>query len=250
MKAIFAQVSNVERLLAGVNITKKRGAREAGWILVTSEPGYGKTETLLWYVTQEPGAIYLRAKQGWRAHWFLRDLLETVGVTPQRHTEDMFRQAQDAIAEGAARMLILDEVEHALGDGRVLEALRDLSDITGIVIVLVGMGQAREKIRTRYPQIYSRVATVVHFQPVSEDDIRAAASQLLDGLSLADDVIHEIHANCEGRMRLVMNALANCERIGKPRKLQEVTLADLDGQELIHDWKSRTANRVVKLRRA
>lgn len=248
MKSIFAQVSNVDRLLAGMALVQKRGASEASMMLVTSEPGFGKTETLRWYVAQQPHAVYVRAKSGWTRHWFLRDVLQELGISPMRLTEDMFRQVIGGLV-ARPYILVIDEIEHALADTRVLEAIRDISDLTEIPVVLVGMDQVKDRIRSRYPQITSRVATVVHFQPVSEADIRMAANTLLDGVEISEEVVTEIHRQCEGRMRLVLNALACCERIGKARRATRVELADLTDQELIHDWKAR-APKVLKLRRA
>jgi len=247
MKAAFAQVSNVDRLLAGMAIVQKRGASEASMMLVTSEPGYGKTETVHWYVTQTPHAVYLRAKSGWTRHWLLRDLLTELGISPMRLTEDLFNQAVTILASRSS-MLVIDEIEHAFSDYHVLEAIRDISDVTEIPVVLVGMNEVKDKIRSRFPQISSRIATVVHFQPVSEEDIRTAAQALLDGVEIGNDVIQEIYRQCEGRMRLVLNALAVCERVAKARKAKLITLAEVDGQELIHDWQARPLKQ-AKVRR-
>ena len=247
MKPTFAIVSNVERLMAGMAIVHQRGAMEAGMMLVTSEPGFGKTETLRWYVSQQPYAVYIRAKSGWTRHWFLNDLLAALGVSPARLTEDMFRQAKGAL-EARPYMLVVDEVEHALADHVVMEAIRDLSDSTCIPVVLVGMDQVKDRIRSRYPQISSRIAVIVYFQPVSREDVVKAAATLLDGLRLEDDLVDEIHRQCEGRMRLVMNALGNCERLARQRKVAALALKDVEGQEIIHDWQSKRP-RVVKLQR-
>jgi hypothetical protein len=247
LKPTFALVSNVERLMAGMSIIHQRGALEAGMGLVTSEPGFGKTETLRWYVSQQPYAVYIRAKSGWTRHWFLNDLLAALGVSPQRLTEDMFRQAVNAL-DARPYTVVVDEVEHALADHAVMEAIRDVSDATRIPFVLVGMDQVRDRIRSRYPQISSRIAVIVYFQPVSREDVTKAATTLLDGVQLDHDLVEEIHRQCEGRMRLVMNALGNCERIAKQRKANTLGLKDVEGQELIHDWQSKRP-RVVKLQR-
>jgi hypothetical protein len=247
LKPTFALVSNVERLMAGMAIVHQRGAMEAGMMLVTSEPGFGETQTLHWYVSQQPYAVYVRAKSGWTRHWFLTDLLAALGVSPQRLTEDMFRQAVNAL-EARPYTVVGDEVEHALADHAVMEAIRDVSDATKIPVVLVGMDQVKDRIRSRYPQISSRIAVIVYFQPVSHEDVAKAASALLDGVKLADDLVEEIHRQCEGRMRLVMNALGNCERVARQRKTTILALKDVEGQELIHDWQSKRP-RLVKLPR-
>ena len=231
-------VSNVTRLLAGVSIVQERGAVEACLMLVTGEPGLGKTETVGWYVTQQPYAIYLRAKSGWTRHWFLNDLLAELGEAPARLTEDMFKQALAALARKPFE-LVVDEVEHALADTRVLEAIRDFSDLLRLPTVLVGMGAVRNKI-ARHPQVQSRIATIVTFQPATLEDIKATAAMLLEGgVSITDEVAERIHSRSEGRMRLVLNGLAACERVAKLRKTKVVGLAEVKDVDLVHDWQAR-----------
>jgi DNA transposition AAA+ family ATPase len=245
MRALFAHnVANVDLFLAGLSIVKKRGAREASMMLVTGDPGFGKTSTLQWFVTQEPHAIYVRCKAGYTRHWFFRDVLAELGVSPRRLTEDMFRQAAEALAS-RPYIMVVDEVDHA--SAQVLEAIRDLADLVEVPVVLVGMDRVKDVIRSRYPQISSRIATVVHFQPISVSDIRNAAATLVEGVQLAEDVVEEIHRQCEGRMRLALNALAVCENLARARRLETVSLADLGELELIHDWKA--ARKVVRMRR-
>lgn len=231
-------VSNVSRLLAGVSIVQERGAVEACLMLVTGQPGLGKTETVGWYVTQQPYAIYLRAKSGWTRHWFLNDLLAELGEAPTRLTEDMFKQALAALAR-KPYVLVVDEVEHALADTRVLEAIRDFSDLLRLPTVLVGMAEVRNKV-ARHPQVQSRIATIVTFQPATLDDIKATAAMLLEGgISITEDVAELIHTRSEGRMRLVLNGLAACERVARMRKVKVVGLAEVKDVELVHDWQAR-----------
>ncbi len=233
-------VSNVTRLLAGVSIVQERGAVEACLMLVTGQPGLGKTETVGWYVTQQPYAIYLRAKSGWTRHWFLNDLLAELGEAPARLTEDMFKQALAALAR-KPYVLVVDEVEHALADTRVLEAIRDFSDLLRLPTVLVGMAEVRNKI-ARHPQVQSRIATIVTFQPATLEDIKATSAMLLEGgVSITDDVAELIHTRSEGRMRLVLNGLAACERVARLRKVKTVGLAEVKDVDLVHDWQAKKA---------
>ena len=247
MKLQFAhQVSNVMALLAGFTRVKHRGAQEASILLVTGQPGLGKTEAMRWFVTQEKHAVYIRAKSGWTRHWFLSDLLVELGYAPQRLTEDMFKQAKEALALRQPT-LVIDEVEHALMDHRVLEAIRDLVDLLCIPVVLVGMGEVRAKL-IKHPQIWSRIATVVEFGPITLDDVHAAAKTLLDGVVLQPDLLAELHRQCDGRMRLLLNGLRTCERMTETAKVRSLALADVEGKELIHDWTSKKPGTVSNLR--
>jgi len=245
VKRQFVKLSNLHRFMAGLDALEKRAAPEACIMVVTSEPGYGKTQTLLWYSTQSNDAIYLRAKSGYTRHWFLSDLLQELGGVPTRNNEEMFREVVKRM-KGKNYVVILDEVEHALADSHVLEALRDLSDLLETPLVMVGMDQTQARI-ARHPQISSRVAVVVHFQPASLEDIATTARELMEGVTLHEDLVKEIQAQTKGRMREVMNALAVCERLARQSKATMLSKADMDGQELTYDWQARKP-RVTKLK--
>jgi hypothetical protein len=245
VKRQFVHLSNLHRFMGGLDALEKRAAPEACIMVVTSEPGYGKTQTLLWYSTQSREAIYLRAKSGYTRHWFLSDLLQELGGMPGRNNEEMFRDVVKRMT-GHAYVVILDEVEHALADSQVLEALRDLADLLETPVVMVGMDQAQAKI-ARHPQISSRVAVVVHFQPASAEDIALTARELLEGVTLQEDLVREIQGQTKGRMREVMNALAICERLARQSKATTLSKADIEGQELTYDWQARKP-RITKLK--
>lgn len=245
MKRQFVKLSNLHRFMAGLDALEKRAAPEACIMVVTSEPGYGKTQTLLWYSTQSADAIYLRAKSGYTRHWFLSDLLQELGGVPTRSNEEMFKEAVKRM-KGRNYVVILDEVEHALADAHVLEALRDLSDMLETPLVMVGMDQAQARI-AKHPQISSRVAVVVHFQPASTEDIAQTAKELLEGVTLQEDLIKEIQIQTKGRMREVMNAVAVCERLARQSKAATLSKADMDGQELTYDWQAKKP-RITKLK--
>lgn len=237
MKKQFVKTANLHRFLAGLDALEKRAAPEACIMVVTSEPGYGKTRTLHWYSTQSADAIYLRAKSGYTRHWFLAELLKELNGVPSSKNEDMFREAVKRM-QGRNYTLIVDEAEHAVADTQVLEAIRDLADLLETPVVLVGMEAIQARI-ARHPQISSRVAAVVQFQPASVEDITQVAKELMDGLVLQDELIADIQKQTKGRMREVMNALAVCERVSRQRKVKTLDRRDLDGQELTYDWQAR-----------
>lgn len=248
MKSLFAKTSNLARFLSGLSQVRQRAAAEASLMLVTSEPGYGKTRTLHWFATQEEHVIYLRAKSGWTRHWFYTDLLAAIKVVPGRYTEEAFRQTLQELA-GLDYVIIIDEVEHALANGQVIEAIRDLSDLMEIPIVLVGMEHVKGKI-ARHAQISSRIAAVVEFKPADLADIQSVAAQLLDGVQIEEPLAQEILRQTKGRMREIMNALGTCERLAKKRKAPKVGLEDMAGIDLTFDWRAKRSGRVVPLEKA
>lgn len=239
MRAKFVQnLSNVQKFMVGTVRVEKRGAAEACWQLVEGNPGYGKTKTLEWWATQR-NAAYLRAKSGWTLNWALRDLVTELGEKPYGRSENLFNQALQRIAT-SHKTVIVDEIDHALHDRRVIEMLRDLSDLTATPIV-IGGHHGVSKSLARYEQIYSRIADVTFFQACTLDDVATACAELCDGTSIADDMVAQIHERTGGRLREIMNAIAEVERFGRKVGKKSVGAADMQLSLLTNDGRARGA---------
>lgn len=233
MKRQFVPVSNYKRFIAGINAVQQRGAREAGLMLVTSQAGYGKTATIKHWAVQAQ-AIHLRATVHWTPRYFLTELARELQISANGQTKDMLRAVSDELRI-KGMTVVVDEVNHCLRNaGASLEAIRDVSDLTEAIVVLVGHEDVQGRI-ARYPQIRSRVAQVVQFEPASNADIKLLAESLIEP-KLEDDLVEEIQKQSAGRTREVMNALATCERLAGRTATKRLSLKDLAGQRLVYDW--------------
>lgn len=138
----------------------------------------------------------------------------------------------------ANRYRVIDEVEHCLRDSaQVLEAIRDLSDLTEVIVILVGMDQVQAKI-ARHAQISSRIAKVVEFLPATLEDVAEFCKQLAE-VTISPDLVAEIHKQSGGRVREIMNAIATVEQTAKRNGNSAASLQDMAGQVLTHDWQAR-----------
>ncbi|MDA8123493.1 MAG: ATP-binding protein [Deltaproteobacteria bacterium] len=239
MRPGFAQTSNVQRFKNGMSVVEDRGAREASMMLVTGDPGFGKTATVFWWATMH-GAVYLRAKANYTPFWLLSELVQELKGRPSRNSEDLSKQAVISLVR-EPRPIIIDEVEHTFRDLKVLETIRDLVDLVSVPVVLVGTDQVQNRV-ARYAQFSSRIASVVQFRPASVADVRICCDCKCE-IPVADDLVEEIHRQAGGRIREVMNAIAVVERQGKARTgsaaKQPITLSDMAGKSLTHDWQAR-----------
>lgn len=232
MRDAFAKTSNVQAFLKGIDRANKRGAAEAGIVLVTGEAGYGKSKTVMWWGLSR-SAVYVRAKAAWTPHWFLAEMCRELQLQPERKSEDLFPLVMKTLLQRGAP-IIVDEVEHCLHETKVIETIRDLIDVTLVPLVMVGMEGVVHRLN-RLPQIVSRVAATVHFGPATVEDVRVLCDQLCE-VKVAADLIAEIHAQSGGRVRQVMNAIAAVEAAGKRAGAAQVKLADLpEGIELTNE---------------
>lgn len=246
MRKTFVRTGNYERFSAGVAAVENRGAAEAGMMLVYGQPGYGKSEVLTnWAVDAE--AVFLRANIDWTPRYFLVELAKALAVDPRGTSEQLFNRMLAVIATQQIP-LVIDEAEATLKDhAAVLEKIRDFSDRTETMVILVGMEAIQKRIAA-HPQISSRIAQVVEFAPASLEDVALTCQQLAE-VRIAPDLVAEIHRQSAGRMREVMNAIATVERVGLMNGLAEVDMAAVEGMSITHDWKARRP-RVVARKRA
>jgi DNA transposition AAA+ family ATPase len=238
VKKQFVKTKNYELFRTGISAVENRGAAEAGLILVTSEAGYGKTTTVdQWAIAR--GAAFLRAKEDYTPAWFRSELAENLKIDSSGRSKDLFGRLAGYIGEHQIP-IVIDEVEHCLDNGAaVLEAIRDISDLTEVMVIMVGMDQVQSRI-SRYRQISSRIAKVIEFQPVTMEDLQLTCKQLAE-VDIAEDLMLEILRQSNGRMREVMNAIGTCEATAKRNNATSISLIDMAGKTLTHDWQSRKA---------
>lgn len=241
MKKVFVKTGNYERFQGAIRAVEARGAPEAGWLLVVGDPARGKSTIVdKWAASSQVGAIYLRGKEQWTPSFFLAELAGQLKIDDSLRGKSRFQAVITRI--GAEQMpVVIDEVQHAMRDNAaVLEVLRDITDLTETIAVLVaGVDDVMRRLaRPSLKQIASRIAQVVEFAPNSQEDTALVCHQLAD-VEIAPDLVAEVHRQSRGLMRPICNAIAGIEAHASRNKLPKVKLADLAGQELCHDWQSR-----------
>ena len=236
MKHHFVETENATRFKASIEMLEQRGAMEAGGLLVTARPGEGKS-TVVDHWAVRSGAVYLRAKTEWTPHYMMLELAQALDVDTRGKAKDVFARVQARIAAEQVP-IIIDEVEHALRNGAAcLEQVRDISDLSEVIVVLIGMEQARGRI-SRHMQLASRIGYVCEFKPATLVDVKLSCAQLCE-IGVADDLVAEIHRQSDGRMRMVLNAISRAELVGKGLGRGTVCLDDVKGMALCEDWQSR-----------
>ena len=224
-------LSNETRLLSKLEEVAHRGAPEASWIMAVGEPGYGKSKALTRLGVRH-GGVMVRGKADWTPKWMLNELAETLGVARKGTTQAQF-EAVLAELMNKQPLIIVDEIDHVARKLRCLETLRDLTDLSECVLIAGGTKTALETIKA-YKQLHSRIFDVVTFGPASIKDVTMICEALTD-VGIAPDLVAEIQRRTQGRLRLVMNAIARIEAVGKRQRLKVVKLEDFGARPLTND---------------
>jgi chromosomal replication initiation ATPase DnaA len=228
-------LSNHVRFLEALKNIDQRGAPEANWLLLEGEPGFGKTKLVTRHGLQLQCPM-VRAKADWTPKWALTDIADACNIQRYRTTQDLSQAVMADLMEKQARRgfcLIVDEIDHAARNVRVLETLRDLTDGSECILIASGMKGVSKRLKA-HAQIYSRIDQFVEFAPATVKDVRQMAAALVPDTKISDAMIEEIQKRTMGRIRLVMGALARIEAFAR-RLRAEVTPENYRGQPLLSD---------------
>lgn len=233
MKKGFVQTENFKRLKEAEKLVARRGAREAGLVIVKGVYGIGKSEIVERWAA-DSNYVFVRAKETWTKRAVLDELAEKMGLSKSGRNQEV--QAR-VIGKMAITMvpLIVDEADFLIrSTPSLLEVLRDITDLTGTMCFLVGMEHFAQKV-ARYGHIASRVAKVVEFEPLSLADVKTTVAQKAE-VRMSDEVIAELHRQAHGRMRLVLNGIANIEVWADANAWKTVGIEEVKGRSLCMEF--------------
>ena len=234
MKKGFVQTQNFRLLKEAEKVVARRGAREAGLVLIQGVYGIGKSElTERW--ASESGHVFIRSQKVWTCRALLEEVATNLGLSVRGSAKDVQNRITSHLAV-SMQALIFDEADY-LADMRnaaKLETIRDISDVTGTMVFLVGM-ENFPAIVQRYDHIASRVARIVQLQQLTLADVQLTCKTKSE-VALTPALIDQIHRDSKGRMRHVLNAIANIEVWAESNSWAEVDVHHVKGKSLCADF--------------
>jgi hypothetical protein len=208
MRDAIADISNVRRLRNAAHTLLHRSRGTPGIGMVSGAVGLGKT-TATRHICIVEDAVWVEALPDWTPRWMLADIAGELGAERAPQTERNFRMIVGALRE-RRRAIFIDEADRLVKRMHLAETIR------------------------ASPQIESRVAHWVEFQPCDFRDARAMADQLCE-IVLDDDLVRHLHQVSGGSARSIRIGLERIENYARRRAKKALTLDDLpDGFDLIY----------------
>jgi hypothetical protein len=226
VKKRFAETKNVQRYLVAVNRMLASPPGIDKFMLVHGEVGLGKTETNLWWKnTMSPQSAFIRIKKAMGVRWMLEEIVVELGLVPEHRTSDMFHQIVGELM-GTDRALIFDEVDYVADKKTLVETIRDLGDMAGTPIILIGMPWAPEKLK-RFPALWRRISQVVPYHGLTAADVRLVMDQICE-VTVDDSAVAAIAASTKTVSTASLYRWAQaCESVARVRKTDVVTAEHL-----------------------
>ena len=241
MRKVFCdEIKNVKRFAAAVNALMNRTIGIDRYGLVFGDPGLGKSETAMWLVNHYfQDACFIRVIKVMSARWLLSELVETLGIDPAWRTQDLFRQAKDALI-GTNRLIILDEIDYLTHDSKVIEVVRDLADLTNAPFIFVGMHQADRKLK-RYRHLWRRFSQVIHFEPLDIEDVELVLKAICE-VDIDDSLISKVFETPSLTLSMLYRYAQKIEGIARSRGLDLVSADDLFNRGKQNDSRAARSN--------
>lgn len=232
MKTAIAPVKNIKKLAELGTALQMQNNMLPGIAVASGDSGIGKSTGLTWLSTTKLNAVYVRAMQLWSPSSMLRTIATELDIDPPRQLDDMTKAIVAELSR-TGRPLIVDEADYVVDQTRLLNALRDLHDLSTMPLILVGMGEFVRKLRARLDQkqFTGRVALELEFSPLDRADVKVVADTLTD-IKLDEELMQMLVDQSQGITRLVCVGLARIEAYAKKHNLKTVTAKQWDNQPL------------------
>ena len=224
MRKLFVKTHNVKRFIGLMNnlIDKSNEVPKMG--LVYGDPGLGKTQTAVWWATKND-AVYVRAQNKMTNKWLLEKIVYELGESPSRKMADLIEQCISHLRL-KPQVIIIDEVDYLINRMKIVETLRDLHDLTGAPIVLIGMQESKTKLG-KYRHLYDRISEILEFKPFSKEDVEVIVEELSE-IKISDEA-REIFFEKKNRFRQIIKGIALLENLAKTNGLLKIDTKQVKG---------------------
>ena len=209
-------VDNFDVMMDGLALAE--GEKRFG--LVYGEAGRGKSRTAQRWYANNANSIYIHTRKIWESSYlgFLRQMCKELDIKPIPRFKDIcFDLITDALLQ-RPRVVLIDEIER-LPPG-FLEVTRDLTNITGCPIVLIGEDELVSYMR-RNRRVWSCTFQQVEFRPIGAGDTMIYVREAC-GLNLPPEAAATTHRLSEGNFRDIRRIVLNLVQICNAKKTTEV----------------------------
>ncbi|MFT4275565.1 MAG: ATP-binding protein [Rhodopseudomonas sp.] len=189
--------------------------------------GFGKTEASI-YAQNKTNAVRVEVGETWSIKKLLQELLFELRIQPKGTISDLADQVKAALGDDPRRPLIIDEADKLLRKGGMLEVIREIGDVAGCPVILIGEEMLPEKLAV-HERFHNRVLDWTGAEQCDQEDVAALAAALYRGVTIAPDLLAEIARQSDGRARRICNNLDEAMKLAKNKGLKTVDLAAWGG---------------------
>lgn len=186
---------------------------------VRGESGAGKT-TATAFVVNRVNGVFVRAQRVWSITSMLAAIVEQLEGRPQRQKQPMFDYIVAQLAK-SRRSLFIDEADYLTTD--MIEVCRDIHDISGRPVVLIGDQEVRNGLVDN-KRFRRRITEEIVFLPLDMADTRAVYEAVSE-IEIEDGLLELLNESAGGNVGLICNGIEMLEKLARSNGWDKATLA-------------------------
>lgn len=224
MRDEMAMTKNVLKALSAVNELRDQTRSVEKLGVIYGRTGEGKTTVLAYAANQVDGKC-VRALEAWTPKEMMAALLFELDVkSPTGTVNQMKLEVVRRIAEHGTPLFV-DEADKLLARVGLLEHLRDIYDLSGCPVILIGEDELKVRLEDYAKgRISRRITEWVEFRGIDDEDARILADGLLE-VDLADDLLEHVREKSLGIVGFMVASFKRIEAFARGNSLPLVTLA-------------------------
>jgi len=237
MKHKMAMTKNMRRFLQAIDDLLNRPQGTEGMGLLWGPPGEGKTTSVA-YVANVYDGIFVRAVGCWTVTSMLGDLCRELGGKRMLRRSDMVEYiVHELTRDGRApRPIFIDEADYCFRQFEMVDSLRDIYDLSGCPVILIGMEDIARRIRTN-ERIARRITQWIEFKGLDLEDTSMVASDCCE-VALQTDLVRHLHRETGANIGRIIIGLSKIEQFAKTNGFSTVSLAQWGDRPLYFDQPS------------
>jgi DNA transposition AAA+ family ATPase len=234
MKHEMAMTKNMRRFMTAVDDLVNRPHGTEGMGLLWGEPGEGKS-TAVAYVANLTDAVFVRAIGCWTVTTMLGEICRELGGHRMLRRADMIDWIQTHLADNP-RPIFVDEADYLFRQFEMMDALRDIYDVSGCPVILIGMEEIARKIQN-HGRFARRITQWVEFKGVDQADARVVADTVSD-VRIEECLLRHVHEAARGNVGRMVIGISRIEKMAKASGLAKLDLDQWGERELFYDQPS------------
>ncbi len=234
MRHEMVKTKDVRRFMQSVEDLLNRPMGTEGMGLLWGPPGTGKT-TALAYVANVYDAVYVRAVGCWTVTSMLGDLCKELGGKRMLRRSDMVEFIVEELTRDGRqpRPIFIDEADYCFRQFEMVDSLRDIYDLSGCPVILIGMEDIARRIRT-HERIARRITQWIEFKGLDLDDTTQVANEVCE-VRFTDDLSRHLHKETGGNIGRIIIGLTKIEKFALTNGLDVISLAQWGDRPLYFD---------------
>lgn len=193
-----------------------------GMGLLWGEAGEGKS-TAVARVCDKYDGIYVRAVGCWTVTSMLGDICLELGGDRKQRRADMVKFIVHELKKDnrPPRPIFIDEADYCFSQMAMVDSLRDIYDLSGCPVIMIGMEDVAKKIKSN-GRIARRITQWVKFEGLDLEDVKTVANECCE-VSISDDLCSYLHQQCSANIGRIIIGLTRIEKFAKINKMAAVS---------------------------